>query len=221
MKRMWAIAATWVLGVGCASVSTLQGAHTVGKGELRAAVEPQMLVAPDLRDLNSGAVTTASIKYGLGDKVDAFGRFGMGSTQIGTKLMLTPPQGRWAVAVAPSLAMGLPMALGTDAGVDSAWLADLPLLLDIPVNDGALVLGGKASYGLLVGTEQIAGTATTPFALAGGLVGFHAPSRGGIAVNPEVTVLVPVLGAERASLGTDIPKQGAIVALGFGLELGG
>lgn len=221
MTRLTVLAAALVVGTGCASVATLQSAHTLGTGELQAAVEPSMLVAPDLRDLNSAALTSASIRYGVGDRVDAFGRFSVGSTTLGTKLMLTPPTGRWALALAPSLGMGLPMVLGQDVPIDTVWMADLPLLIGVPVNEGELVLGAKGSLGLLVGTEQLTGDPSEHFALAGGLIGFAPPSRGSVGLMPEVSVLVPVLGEETASLGTDIPRQGAIVSFGVGLMLGG
>ncbi len=220
MLRLTVFAGLGALAVGCASVSTLQGAHTLGPGQLEAAVEPSMLFAAEGQDPQAGAATSASIRYGVGQKVDVFGRFGVGGTQLGTKLMLTPPQGRWALAVAPSLGMGLPMAVGSDAPIDSVWLADMPLLLGAPVHEGELVLGAKASFGMLLGTAEISGDPFEPFALAGGLIGFRSSASQGFSMMPELTVLVPLMGQEGANLGTEIPSRGVIVAFGIGFALG-
>lgn len=181
---------------GCA-VSAGQMARTNGAGNVQVGVEPGAFGV--LRDGQTGALGTLdlAVRAGVGDRVDLGGRLGNTSgLELQSKVQLTGEDGV-VVSVAPALALN-PFVV--DAAYNYVSLP-LPVLIDLPVGDHAVVLGPRlhpVAYIEDVPEQQV-------WLGAGTSVGFAARVREWAILLPEVGIEVPLTGyAHRADMPTGL-----------------
>ena len=125
-----------VLASAC-SFSAAQTARTNGKGNVQVGLEPGAAIG--IAGGAAGAIPNldVAVRYGVSDKVDIGGRLGSAGLELQTKFQLTPDDGT-IVSLAPRVSA---FALGV-VGAGATYVSvPVPVLIDIPVGESALVLG--------------------------------------------------------------------------------
>lgn len=216
-----------LLGWGCASLSSVQTASTLGRGHFQLGVEPGVRLQSALADpTRSGSATwvaphvDVAARYGVTDRLDVGVRGGTSLVELQGKYLLTSPENsRHALAFAPTLGGWSSSAGGLT--VHTARL-QLPLLWGLKVDGGSeFVLGPRLDSRAALGT-------TPPFdgavwALrAGGSVGFAWRATRLLRLLPELGFLAPIaLTVARQNVGrTGLAAATMEVQLKLGLLFG-
>lgn len=195
MSPRLAFAGALVLALGasaCSSVSTLQTAHSLGKGKTQLALETgeQALVTRDT--LRAYPVSGIAVRHGVSERVDLGARLGPSGLEAMVKVQLTRPPPDVVVSLAPQLAA---YAWNTSDVAIRAYNAALPVLVGIPLpHEHQLVLAPRvhlASFSLGAGSAH--GFLDT--LAVGGTVGiaWKMPSSKAIRIVTELGVMRPVL----------------------------
>lgn len=173
---------------GCASLGSFQTARPLPKGAVEAAVEPSVFAS--YAPLGGGfIVPTAKIavRYGVSDRVDLGLRGGLGIPEVMGRIALTDPNGDSVISLAPTVGAWK----GTTRGVALLYgQGQLPLLIDLPVGEHAVILGPRLLFG--VGREPDIGT--WGLAILGGSSFGFAARVGPLTLLPEATVATALLG---------------------------
>jgi hypothetical protein len=216
------------LGVtGCASLSNVQTADTLGKGNVQVGIEPGLWGVAG----NSGATVIphvdASIRYGVADRVDLGVRAGSSFFELQSKFLLTTPgDPKIAVSIAPTFG-GL-VALGTTSGGSgSAGLLNigLPVLIGFKTRGGSeFVIGPRLQNILLFGSGG--GSGAVYLMGLGGSFGFFWRIADKFGLLPEIAAVYPVVGAAAASgVGSTglqwLYAEGLMMQFKLGVMIGG
>ena len=206
-----------VLVCGCASITAVQTADTVGRGNLQWAIESGIQgVSP--RDAETGFAwphIDIGARYGVTDRVDVSARMGQSVLELGGKVLLTPPERRIALSVGAT-AGGLVMFYSVTNLQFGALSAATPVLLGVKLGPNELVLGARAHY------LAAMGVVLTHSLGAGGSLGFALRVSPNFIVMPEVGFTVPLL----ARLPPESPRfvrayaNGPLIQLTIGMLLG-
>jgi hypothetical protein len=176
--------------LACVTLGVVQTADTLGRGNAEASAQTG-IVTVHAPGAGAGAdtvvplvVSDTYLRYGLTDRVDVSGSFGLNGLGAGVKVQLTEPgNGIFYASLAPS-AQVFPL-LGVFTHVD------LPLLFGVPFGPHQLVASGRAHVYDYRGELFGNGTLVT----AGAAVGFALDFGNGVWVQPEYSVHFPIEGS--------------------------
>ncbi|WP_255207674.1 MULTISPECIES: hypothetical protein [unclassified Myxococcus] len=201
-----------VLGTGCASVSHVQTADTLGEGRFQVGIEPGVMGAAVLGD-DEGVSAAGyvphfdlAIRYGVSERVDLGVRLGSSLAELQSKFLLTQPNDPVkAISLAPSIS-GASIGTGTGDDGESASTSYLnvavPLLVGFKTKGGSeLVLGPRAIWTRVAGSAGDDGAAINIISV-GASVGYALRVTEGFRLMPEVGLSFPIVG-EVNSTGTD------------------
>lgn len=173
---------------GCASVSILQSAETVGRGrwEVAAEVSSQAQVGTD--SLSLYPMGGIAGRYGVTDAFDVGARIGPSGTELNAKVMLTPRTGGAIVSIAPLVAGTFWIPGGVRLGTAQAAI---PVLIGIPLSPRLeLILAPRVHDSLFFLEAGQAGATVNTF-FAGLAVGV-AVQLGRFKIIPDVGFLAPL-----------------------------
>lgn len=173
---------------GCASLSSVQSADTLGAGRVQVALEPKVQAAGRLRPARGAAYPhlDVAVRWGVTERVDVGFRVGQSLLELQAKLLLTTPGAPGPlVSVAPSVGGFL---LVGDGWAGPALTLAVPLLVGLPVGGGELVLGPRLQQWLAVGPQGPAWLAGPGLSL-----GYLARLTPELALLPEVAVVAPLV----------------------------
>ncbi len=217
LVRLLALAVLPLAGSGCLALGGVQRASTLGKGNFEVALEPGALgVFPRATPLVVPTVDIAG-RYGVGDRVDLGLRLGATGIEAQTKFMFTDPSSRsFAASLAPTVG-------GVFLGVLNYASVNVPLLLGLKFGEHELTFGPRVVSQFIFGGAAGAsagGVVVMPGASLGVAIQFNDL----FALLPEVTVVVPAVGAFAAT-GATTTAGGASAAVPvaqfkLGLEFG-
>ncbi|MFP2932362.1 hypothetical protein ACLESO_45855 [Pyxidicoccus sp. 3LG] len=151
MRRVVAGAALLMgLGTGCASVSHVQTADTLGAGKFQFAIEPGVGGAAVISDdAGTGGLyyphVDFAMRYGVADSVDLGVRFGSSLVELQSKFLLTDSRDpNKAISLAPAVSG---VFFGSDESDSVSYVnLQLPLLVGFKTKGGSeLVLGPRIS----------------------------------------------------------------------------
>ncbi|MCP3141780.1 hypothetical protein [Pyxidicoccus xibeiensis] len=192
-----------VLGTGCASVSHVQTADTLGAGKFQFAIEPGIGGAAVISDdTGSGGLyyphVDLAARFGVADSVDLGVRFGSSLVELQSKFLLTDSRdpGK-AISLAPSVSG---VFLGTDDSDSVGYVnVAVPLLVGFKTRGGSeLVLGPRVSA-TRISAGDSDDNAAVNIVSVGASVGYALRVSQSFRLMPEVGVSVPVLGEVNSS----------------------
>jgi len=200
--RMAAALSLGLLGSGCASISQVQTADTLGEGKFQFALEPGLARA-SATDSETSEGTTVNVpqfdlalRYGVTDRLDLGARLGTSLVELQGKYLFTNPENpTLAVSLAPSVS-GIFGGIGS---VDVGYVRlALPLLVGFKTSGGSeFVLGPR-----LDGTRFLAGadgsSASLNLLSGGASVGYALRVSEGFRLMPEIAYSRPLAGAVTA-----------------------
>jgi hypothetical protein len=144
---------------GCVTISTLQPASTMGKGNLQGGVDTTLgatlVPDPNLRSANQGAASpllsvNGFFRFGVTDNVDLGIRGGGTLLEVQSKFMFTDAQSQFVLSLAPSVTGAyLPATKGNASRGTAATpevgelVVPVPLLFGIKLGDHELVFSGR------------------------------------------------------------------------------
>jgi hypothetical protein len=203
---------------GCASISSVQSADTLGRGNLQGAIEPGLWGGTSSR---SGVQVIphvdGAVRFGVTDRVDLGVRAGMSFLELQTKFLLTEPGNpRLAMSLAPTV--GGIFSSGGGNTQEGIFNAAVPLLIGVKFAGGHQLILGPRAQGFLI----VANGSLTPIVAVGSSVGFLWQVGDNFGLLPEVAVLVPVVGAATTSqlLFQGLNTGAAFVQFKLGLMFG-
>jgi hypothetical protein len=195
--RTFFVAAGVTLLSGCASLSNLQTADTLGRGNFQVGVEPGVLSAGSygvpLGNGNPAWLPHVDVaaRFGVSEGVDLGLRAGLSFLELQGKFLFTRPGDRHlAVSFAPT-AGGLLINTSTSS-IGGVLNVALPVLIGIKTAGGSeLVIGPRLQNLVLLPS---AGSAV--YGVGAGLsLGFAVRFTDNFALLPEVSAVLPVYGA--------------------------
>jgi hypothetical protein len=202
---------------GCASISNVQTADTLGKGGYQIGFEPGVLGATSV-----GAVPhiDASMRYGVTDGIDIGARAGFSFLELQSKFLLTKPgDPNLAISLAPTVG-GLVVGGAAADGSSAAGILNIgvPLLVGFKTKGGSeFVLGPRLqNWVIFAGGSTTGGSSGSAavYVLGGGLsVGFAARLSDSFILMPEIAAVVPIIGGASVS-----GSSGGSAFLGQGVE---
>ncbi|MEN9785126.1 MAG: hypothetical protein RLZZ299_390 [Pseudomonadota bacterium] len=199
--------------VGCATVGTLQRAQTAGEDQLQVAIEPGLYGAQQDGEVGLLPYGNVAARYGVTDALDVGARVGFSGAELQAKWRVTPSDSPVIVAVAPN-------AGGLFLGEANLVTAQVPVIVEVPVGQHALVLGPKA---WMVSTG--AGDARASMLALGGSVGVALRLGPSFVVVPEYAAVRPVYGAYAdvfgESGGDTVETSFAVTHLSLSMLFGG
>lgn len=214
---------------GCASISNLQMADTLGRGNFQFGIEPGVLGAQSLRP---GAAASesgyfphvdVSARYGVSEGVDVGVRAGLSFIELQGKFLFTRPgDPHLAVSLAPTVGGLVLGGGGSAAGIINIGV---PVLVGIKTAGGSeLVLGPRLQNLVAFGTVG-SGTGGAIYGLAaGGSVGFAWRITDNFGLMPEASVVLPVLGgsafASQFTSVSSVNAGAAIIQVKIGVLIG-
>lgn len=193
-----------VLGTGCASVSHVQTADTLGAGRFQFGIEPGVMGAAVLGGEDNAAAGgyvphfDLALRYGVAERVDVGIRLGSSLAELQTKFLLTQPDDPVkAISLAPSIS-GASFGSGTTSDGESASTNYLnvsaPLLVGFKTKGGSeLVLGPRVMWTRIAGNVGNDGAAVNIISV-GASVGYALRITEGFRLMPEVGLSFPVVG---------------------------
>lgn len=201
--RTFFVAACALLLAGCASLSNMQMADTLGRGNFQVGVETGTWSAASSKAPISVANGNPSFlphvdvaaRFGVSDGVDLGLRAGLSFLELQAKFLFTRPGDRHlAVSLAPT-AGGLLVPGSGNAPVQGLLNIAVPVLIGIKTSGGSeLVLGPRLQNLILM-----SGTSTVYGLGAGGSIGFAFRFTDNFGLMPEASIVVPILGASAFS----------------------
>lgn len=200
LRRTLVVAAA--LGVtGCASLSNVQTADTLGKGNIQVGIEPGLWGGA-----GSGGTTflphvDASIRYGVAERVDIGVRAGSSFLELQSKFLVTTPgDPNIAVSIAPTVG-GLVGVGSTSTSGGSAGLLNIgvPVLIGIKTSGGSEFVIGPRMQNIIFFGGGSGGSGSVYLMGLGGSLGFFWRIADNFGLLPEVAAVYPVVGAAAAS----------------------
>jgi hypothetical protein len=187
-----------IISAGCASLSNMQTADTLGRGNFQVGVETGVLSAAStsapVGDGNPSWLphVDVSARFGVSEGVDLGLRAGLSFLELQGKFLFTKPGERIAVSFAPT-AGGL--LLGGSASTSSSLVGllniALPVLIGFKTSGGSEFVLGPRVQNLVL----LAGTSTVYGVGVGGSIGFAIRFTDNFGLMPELSLVVPVAGA--------------------------
>ncbi|MBX7100633.1 MAG: hypothetical protein K1X89_23170 [Myxococcaceae bacterium] len=179
-------------GSGCVSISSMQSADTLGKGNFQIGAEPGAQI---LTGVAGYPHIDLSFRYGANDRFDIGGRVGQSFLELQTKVLLTEPGAAFKLSLAPAVGGGYVAAGGAGFGVLNI---SVPVLAGIAVSDNIeLVLGPRMVNWLYFGGSS--GGSGSVYAMGvGGSFGAAFGLSESFKLMPEFAVSVPVVGSVSA-----------------------
>ncbi len=192
--------------VGCASVTNVQRADTLGKGNFQVGIEPGVQGAASSGLFVPYPHLDGSFRFGVTDGVDLGVRAGWSFLELQGKFLVTRPgDPKYAVSIAPTVG-GIFLGVGGAGASASVGLLNfgLPMLIGFKFGLHELILGPRLQGYYLFGSGgSSSGSATGLLILAGGAsVGFAFAVSETLAILPEFGLVVPFLGAAGVSGGS-------------------
>lgn len=184
-----------VLSVGCASISNVQMADTLGKGNFQVGIEPGVWGAASGQGTAFIPHVDGAVRFGVSDGVDLGVRAGFSLVEFQSKFLFTKPGDRHlAISLAPTIG-GFVGGGGTSS---AAWLnIGVPLLIGIKLPGGSEFVIGPRLQNLVVWSSS--STSTNPAAIyglaVGSSLGFAWRISDNFGIMPEVSAVYPVVGA--------------------------
>lgn len=212
---MVAVVVAGVLGTGCASISHVQTADTLGAGKFQFALEPGAggaAVLTNVEGAEDGVYyphVDLAVRYGVTDTVDLGVRFGSSLVELQGKFLLSrlDDTGK-AISLAPAL-MGYSASSQGDR-VSYVNVA-VPVLIGLKTTGGSELVLGPRVVGTRVSLSSSDGTEGNFNVLSvGASVGYALRVGEGFRLLPEVGFTVPVVGA------VDTNETDSDVVSGFG-----
>ncbi|MBN1204133.1 MAG: hypothetical protein JXB05_04320 [Myxococcaceae bacterium] len=222
MSRIALAAVMSLLATGCASISHVQTADTLGQGNFQFALEPGAMGVASLADQDAKPIphVDLAMRYGVTDRLDLGVRVGSSMVELQGKVLLTAPDDPdMAVSLAPSV-MSMLLRL---AGLDDLTYTNLalPVLVGFKMDGGSeLVLGPRVT---LTRFTTSAEDGSANIISAGGSLGYALRVAEGLRVMPEVGILFPLVGvADTSSTGSTVSAgfNGGFVQFKLGLLFG-
>lgn len=203
MRTFFVLCATTVV-TGCASISNVQMADTLGRGGFQVGIEPGVWAATSTNPATSTSTSNAawlphvdvSARFGVSEGVDLGLRAGMSFLELQTKFLFTKPGDRHlAVSLAPTIGgFVLGGSSTTSSSLGGILNVGLPVLIGIKTSNGSEFVIGPRLQSLILFAGTSAGGAV--FGLgAGTSVGFAWRISDNFGLMPEASVVVPLVGA--------------------------
>lgn len=213
------------LGSGCASISNVQTADTLGKGNVQVGIEPGLWGAASGSGTGFLPHVDASIRYGVAERVDIGVRAGSSFLELqGKFLVTTPGDPNIAVSIAPTVGgIAIFGGSGTTGGTAGLINVGVPVLVGIKVGGGSeFVIGPRAQNIIFFGSGGGSGGSVYLLGL-GGSLGFFWRIADNFGLLPEVSAVYPVVG-NISSLGSSAAFSGgggALLQFKLGVMIGG
>jgi hypothetical protein len=179
-----------VLATGCASLSQVQPADTLGAGRLQVAVAPAVS-APAAEPGRLSPVFDVAVRYGAHERLDVGASLGQSGLVLSGKVLLTPRQ--WALLVSVAPFVGANLVLGGEPlrATATQYTLGAPLLVGLRLGAHQLVLGARVQ---LLAERPVDGAVTSQTWAWGGSAGVVARLSRAVAVMPELAAVVPFAG---------------------------
>lgn len=221
-------ATVWL--AGCASISNVQTADTLGKGNIQVGIEPGAWGAAGAGGAAFLPHVDASIRYGVAERVDIGVRAGSSFLEFQSKFLLTTPgDPDIAVSIAPTV--GGVFVFGATSSTSSSGGGILnigvPVLIGIKTSGGSeFIIGPRVQNFVFfggAGTSTASGSTSGYLLGLGGSVGFFWRIADNFGLLPEVSAVYPVLGAASQVVGglQGTGAAGALMQFKLGVIIGG
>lgn len=213
---------------GCASLSNVQTADTLGKGNVQVGIEPGLWGGAGSGGATFVPHVDASIRYGVADRVDLGVRAGSSFLELQSKFLVTTPgDPNLAVSIAPTVG-GL-VGIGTSSGTSgSAGLLNIgvPVLIGIKTSGGSEFVIGPRMQNIILFGGSGSSSGSVYLMGVGGSLGFYWRIADNFGLLPEVSAVYPVVGAAAASGAGATGLQGlsaggALMQFKLGIIIGG
>jgi hypothetical protein len=187
-----------LLAAGCASMSNVQTADTLGKGNFQAAIEPGLWGGASAAGVAAIPHVDASVRFGVSERVDLGVRAGSSFLELQSKFMFTDPENPlWAGSIAPTLggifASGSSQASMGSSNATGIFNLGVPVLVGLKLRGGhQIILGPRVQTLLVFGS----GSPTTVILGLGSSVGFAWRLTDNFILLPEVSAVYPVVGGD-------------------------
>lgn len=227
LRRTLVVAAA--LGVtGCASLSNVQTADTLGKGNVQVGIEPGLLGGAGAGGATFLPHVDASIRYGVAERVDIGLRAGSSFLELQSKFLVTTPgDPNIAVSIAPTVG-GLVAVGASSSGGGSAGLLNIgvPVLIGIKTSGGSEFIIGPRMQNIVIFGGGGGGSGSIYVMGLGGSLGFFWRIADNFGLLPEVAAVYPLVGAAAASGAgstgvTGLSANGALLQFKLGVIIGG
>jgi hypothetical protein len=194
MRVQWLFLGVSSSLLGCASVTNVQRADTLGKGNFQVGVEPGVQAAAAGTAFVPYPHLDGSIRFGVSEGVDLGLRAGWSFLELQGKFLVTRPgDPNYAVSIAPTVGGIFVGAAGASAGLLNFGL---PVLVGFKFGLNELVLGPRLQGYYVFGSGGTSSTSVGGLILAGGgSVGFAISVAETVAIMPELGVVVPFAGS--------------------------
>ena len=189
------------LAASCASMSSVQTADTLGKGNFQAAIEPGLWGGASTKGVGVIPHVDAAVRFGVSDRVDLGVRAGSSFLEFQTKFMVTDPANPLlAASIAPTLG-GIFAGDASQSGTGSTTATGI-LDLAVPVLVGFKFHGG---HQLILGPRLqsifvFSGGASSVILGVGSSVGFAWRLTDNFILLPEVSAVYPVVGGDESGV---------------------
>ncbi|MFZ5446909.1 MAG: hypothetical protein ACOZQL_43380 [Myxococcota bacterium] len=193
-----------VTATGCASISNLQTADTLGRGGFQVGIEPGVWSAASTVNTGSSNPNNAvwlphidvSARFGVSDGVDLGLRAGLSFLELQSKFLFTKPGDRHiAVSLAPTVGgLVLGGSSTTSSSLGGILNIGLPLLIGIKTAGGSELVIGPRLQSLVLFASSATGGAGLGLG-AGSSLGFAWRISDNFGIMPEISVVVPIMGA--------------------------
>lgn len=189
---------------GCASISNLQMADTLGRGGFQVGIEPGVWAATSTNPATSTSTSNAawlphvdvSARFGVSEGVDLGLRAGMSFLELQSKFLFTKPGDKHlAVSIAPTIGgLVLGGSSNTSSSIGGILNIGLPVLIGIKTSNGSEFVIGPRLQSMVLFAGATTGGAVVGLG-AGSSVGFAWRLSDNFGLMPEVSVVVPLVGA--------------------------
>lgn len=204
LMRTFFVVCVAVSATGCASMSNLQMADTLGRGGFQVGVEPGVWAAASTTTTSSSGSSNAawlphvdvSARFGVSEGVDLGLRAGLSFFELQSKFLFTRPGDRHlAVSLAPTVGgLVLGGSSTTSSSLGGILNIGLPVLIGIKTAGGSeLVIGPRLQTMILFSSATVGGAGVGLG--AGSSLGFAWRITDNFGLMPEVSLILPVMGA--------------------------
>jgi hypothetical protein len=196
------VAAALALSVsGCASLSNVQTADTLGKGKIQVGIEPGLWGGAGSGGAAFLPHVDASLRLGVADRVDLGVRAGSSFLEFQSKFLLTTPgDPRLAISIAPTIG-GVVGFGGTTSNGGAAGLLNIgvPVLIGLKVGSNSeFIIGPRVQNIVFFGSS--AGSPASSYLMGlGGSLGFFFGITDTFGLLPEVAAVYPVVGGSNVT----------------------
>lgn len=224
LRRTLAVASAIAI-TGCASISNVQTADTLGKGNIQVGIEPGLWGGAGSGGAAFLPHVDASIRYGVAERVDIGVRAGSSFLEFQSKFLLTTPgDPDIAVSIAPTFGGVVLFGTGSASGGGGGVLnIGVPVLIGIKTSGGSeFVIGPRMQNLVVFGTSSSGGGSGYVLGV-GGSLGFFWRIADNFGLLPEVSAVYPVVGAANSVAGglQGIGAGAAILQFKLGVIIGG